>query len=222
MGCSKSGVCQLCTSSCCVSHLQPGQDAMFIHQRAEQFRAHNVRNLFSNSLTSANSLLLAHCTSCAKNHFCRQKENWHQFHSFLNPSSATANKDSPGFSSRFSEAFQTIYFLRATEGSWSDRPQRSASNEQITQSPFPRLKTRSMCSAPLQILQILSCAWECQDRCDQRRLEHCRITTTHQLLAGVQDLEEHRPNCCGLIIPSSCLIKILSTLFRIQSSVTVQ
>lgn len=52
MGCSKPGVCQLCTSSCCVSHLQPGQDATFIHQRAEQFRAHNVRNLFSNSLTS--------------------------------------------------------------------------------------------------------------------------------------------------------------------------
>lgn len=169
----------------------------------------------------ANILLLAHCTSYAKNHFCRQKENWHQINSFLNPSSATANKHSPGFSSRFSEAFQTIYFLRATEGSWSDRPQRSASNEQITQSPFSRLKRRSMCSASLQILQILSCAWECQDRCDQRRLEHCRITTTHQLLAGVQDLEG-RPNCYGLIIPSSCLIKILSTLFRIQSSVTVQ
>lgn len=103
-------------------------------------------------------MLLAHCTSYAKSHFCRQKENWHQIHCFLNPSSATASKDSPGFSTRFSEAFQTIYFLCATEGKWSDRPQMSASNEQITQvqSPFLRLKTRSTCSASLQILDSLT------------------------------------------------------------------
>lgn len=155
MGCTKPGVCQLCTSWCCVPHVQPGKEDPNSYSEGQSNSEHTTLETYLVTIWLPDKrLLLAHCTSYAKNHLCRQKENWHKIHCFLNPSGATANNDSPVFSSRFSEAFQTIYFLCATEGNWSDRPQMSASNGQTTevQSPLPRLKTRSTCSASLQTL----------------------------------------------------------------------
>lgn len=169
---------------------------------------------------SANSLLMAHCTSYVKNHFFRQEENkGTKFIAFINPSIDTANKDSPAFSTRFSKLFQTTYFLCATEGNWSDELQMSASNEQISQ-----VQSTSKQDPPFPDPCRYWTCWQLYLRMQIQMWQPNSVLQNHNhapATAGVQGFEEG-PNCNGLIFPSYCLIKIFSTLFRIQNWVIVQ
>lgn len=165
----------------------------------------------------ASSLLLAHCTSYAKSHFCRQKENWHQIIAFLIlPVPRPAKTVLVLVPDVVRHSKQLI---SCVPQNWSDRAQMSASSEQIpqVQSPFPRLQTRSRSSASLQMLNSLTMCLTMPRQVWQK--ETWALQSHKHCLQGCRTW---RIKCNGLIFPSSWLIKILSTLFRIQSSVIVQ
>jgi len=129
--------------------------------RTKQPRADNVRNLFTNNLTFWKQLVDGTLYQLRKELLLQARgKSGHRVHCFLHPSTDTAKKESPAFSIRFRTVFQTTYFLRATEGNWSDGLQMSASNEQISQVQitFPSLETRSTFSGSLRILDSLATA----------------------------------------------------------------
>lgn len=225
MGCSKPEACQLWAFSQYASHLQPGkEDATVTSQRTKQLGAGNVRNLFTNNLTFWQQLVDGTLYQLCKELLLQARgKSGHQVHCFLNRPADTANKDSPAFSTRFSKVFQTTYFLWATEGNWSDGLQMSASNEQISQVQitFPSLKTRSTFSGSVRILDSLATRLRMQTQMWQKETSALQNHDHAPATAGAQGLEEGL-NCNGLIFPSYCLIKIFSTLFRIQNWAIVQ
>lgn len=154
---------------------------------------------------SANSLLMAHCTSYAKNHFCRQEENQGtRFIALLIHLLTLPTKTVLLLVPDLVRFFQTTYFLCATESNWSDRLQMSTSSEQISQvqSTFPSLKTRSTFLDPCRY-------WTCWQLCPRMQIQMWQKDTSalqnHDhapATAWAQGLEEGL-NCNGLTAPAT-------------------
>lgn len=189
----------------------------FIHQRTEQFRAHNIRKLFSNHFISCQQPVAATHTSYAKSHFCRKKENWHQIIAFLillvplpTETVLVLVPDLVRPSKQF-----ISYVPQKAAGVTDHRVVQEMNKSLRSKAPCPGSK--QTCSASLQMLNSLTTV-----------LGNAKTDVTKGDLGTAESLPHTRDagfggsNCNGLIFPNSCLIKILSTLFRIQSSVIVQ
>lgn len=136
---------------------------------------------------SGNSLLMAHCTSYAKNCFCRQEENQGtKFIAFLIDLLTLPTKTVlllvPDLA-RFSKQLISYGPQKAT-GVTDCRWVQATSKSVRSKSPFPASKQDPPFLDPCGYWTRWQRAWECKRRCDKRRLLRCRITTTHQLLQG--------------------------------------